>query len=178
MPQASTTLQYSDRLIAAVLNSVKTIAIVGASANPARPVHIVMAYLLSRGYRIVPINPGQAGKEILGQKVYTRLGDVPEPIDMVDIFRRGEAIDGIVDEALALDPKPRVIWMQLTLRHDSAAARAEAAGLTVIMDRCPKIEFGRLCGENSWLGLNSGRISSRVPRPGAGYQRLELPSGD
>ncbi|MCP4380942.1 MAG: CoA-binding protein [Hyphomicrobiales bacterium] len=173
-----TSLEYPDRLISTILKSVKTIAMVGVNANPMRPAHIVMAYLISRGYQVIPINPGLAGKELLGQTVYRSLTDVPTQIDMVDIFRRVEVIDRLVDEALSLDPLPRVIWMQFGLRHDGAAARAEAAGLTVIMDRCPKVEFGRLAGENSWLGLNSGRISSRAPRAGVGYQRLSLPSAD
>jgi uncharacterized protein len=155
-------LVYSDRHIAAVLTSVKTIAMVGASPNRARPAFFVMRYLLSRGFDVIPVNPGQAGREILGRLAYARLADIPEPIDMVDIFRRSEAAGGLVDEALALHPKPRVIWMQLGIRDDAAAARAEAAGVTMIMDRCPKIEYGRLCGENSWAGINSGRIGSRA----------------
>ena len=130
-----------------------------------------MKYLLGQGFRVFPINPGQAGKELLGQTVYASLADIPEPIDMIDIFRRSEAADGIVDEALALDPRPRVIWMQLGVRNDAAAAKAEAAGMTVIMNRCPKIEFGRLCGEIGWFGVNSGRISSRPRKP-----RRELPA--
>lgn len=149
---------------------------VGATANRARPAYFVMKYLLSRGFKVIPINPGHA--EILGQTAYPRLADVPEPIDMVDIFRRSSAVDGVVDEALALDPLPNVVWMQLGIRNDAAAARAEAAGVTVIMDRCPKIEYGRLCGENSWAGINSGRISSRAPKPGTVFQRLELPTKD
>ena len=170
--------RYSDSHLRAVLGSVKSIAVVGASANAARPVFLVMKYLISKGYRIIPVNPGQAGKQILGQHVYARLADIPFPVDMVDIFRRSELADAIVDEALALDPKPKVIWMQLSVRDDAAAARAEAAGLTVIMDRCPKIEYGRLCGENSWAGINSGRISSRKPEPAPGFQHFRLSSED
>lgn len=166
---------YSDRHLRAILGSVKTIAVVGASANRSRPVYIVMKYLLSKGFKVIPINPGHAGGEILGQTVHAHLGDIPEPVDMVDIFRRPEAVPGIVDEALALDPRPRVIWMQLGIRHDEAAANAEAAGLTVIMDRCPKIEYGRLCGENSWAGINSRIIDSRRPAATVAYQRFRLP---
>ncbi|KAB2874186.1 MAG: CoA-binding protein [Bauldia sp.] len=169
---------YTDRHLRAVLGSVKSIAVVGASANAARPVYLVMKYLLAKGYRIVPVNPGQAGKAILGQPVYARLADVPVPVDMVDIFRRSEFAGAVVDEALALDPKPRVIWMQLGVRDEAAAARAEAAGLTVIMNRCPKIEYGRLCGENSWAGINSGRIGSRKFQPAPGFQHFRLPSND
>jgi predicted CoA-binding protein len=174
-PAEPNALDYPDSLLRAILGSVRTIAIVGASANRARPVFIVMKYLISKGYRVIPVNPSQAGEEILGQRVYARLADIPEPVDMVDIFRRPEAIPGVVDEALALDPLPRVIWMQLGLRDDAAAARAEAAGLTVIMDRCPKIEYGRLCGENSWAGINSRVIDSRRPAATVQFQRFRLP---
>jgi uncharacterized protein len=135
---------YSDAGLKALFGSVNDIAVVGASPNRLRPVYGVMEYLLLAGYRVIPVNPGQAGKEILGQLVYARLGDIPEPIDLVDIFRRQDALAGIVDEALALLPSPKAIWMQLGLRDDAAAAKAEAAGVTVIMDRCVKIEHDRL----------------------------------
>jgi hypothetical protein len=167
-------LTYPDELISGILRSVKTIAMVGATPNTARPAHLVMKYLLNQGFRVIPVNPGQAGKELLGQKVYGRLADIPEPIDMVDIFRRSDAASGIVDEALALEPRPRVIWMQLGVRNDAAAAKAEAAGLTVIMNRCPKIEFGRLCGEIGWFGVNSGRLSSRARKAPAQFQRMRI----
>lgn len=147
---------------------------VGASPSRARPAYFVMRYLLSRGFRVIPINPGKAGSEILGETAYASLSEVPEPIDMIDIFRRPDAVPGIVDEALALEPGPRVIWMQIGVRHDEAAARAEEAGVTVIMDRCPKIEYGRLCGENSWAGINSGRLSAKV----APIDRNKRLSGD
>ena len=169
-----TELNYSDSLLRAILASVKIIAVVGASPNRARPVFTVMTYLLSKGFRVIPVNPGHAGGEILGQRVHARLADIPEPVDMVDIFRRVDAIAGVVDEALALDPKPQVIWMQLGLRDDEAAAKAEAAGVTVIMERCPKIEYGRLCGENAWAGINSGVIDSRRPAGTVEYQRFRL----
>jgi predicted CoA-binding protein len=103
-----------------------------------------MAYLLRAGYRVIPVNPGQGGREILGQRVYAHLADIPEPVDIVDIFRRQEALAGVVDETLALDPRPKVIWMQLDLRDDAAAAKAEAVGLTVVMDRCIKVDHARL----------------------------------
>jgi len=166
---------YPDSLLRQILGSTKTIAIVGASANRARPVYIVMKYLLSKGFQMIPVNPGHAGGEILGQPVHAKLADIPGPVDMVDIFRRSEAIPGIVDEALALDPLPKVIWMQLGLRDDAAAAKAEAAGVTVVMNRCTKIEYGRLCGENSWAGINSGVIDSRRPLGTVEYQRFRLP---
>lgn len=169
---------YSDRFLRTVLNSVKTIAMVGATANSSRPAYLVLRYMLQKGYRVIPVNPGHAGREILGQKAYARLADIPFPIDMVDIFRKAELAGAIVDEALALEPKPRVIWMQLGIRDDPAAARAEAAGVTVVINRCPKIEYGRLCGENSWAGINSGMLSSRKPTPAPGFQHLKLGTED
>jgi hypothetical protein len=152
---------YDPADIREILKSVKTIAIVGASSNDVRPSYFVMKYLLDKGYDVIPINPGLAGKEILGQPVYASLADVPKPIDMVDIFRNSEAACGITDEALALDPLPKVIWMQLSVRNDEAAARAEARGLRVVMNRCPKMEYGKLSGEWAWVGGNSGIVSSR-----------------
>ncbi|HZP19974.1 MAG TPA: CoA-binding protein [Bauldia sp.] len=136
--------RYADDYIRSILAATRTIAIVGASINPARPNFGVSQYLIARGYRVIPVNPGQEGKTILGNRVYARLADVPEPIDLVDIFRRQEALSGVVDEALALKPLPKAIWMQLDLRDDAAAARAEAAGVKVVMDRCTKIEDARL----------------------------------
>ncbi|MBB4265158.1 O-acetylhomoserine aminocarboxypropyltransferase [Roseospira visakhapatnamensis] len=164
-------LTYDDALIRAILADVRTIAMVGLSANPNRPSYFVMKYLKEKGYRVIPVNPGQAGKTILGETVHASLADVPEPFDMVDVFRGSEAAGGVVDEtiAVAADKGVRVVWLQLGVRNDAAAARAEAAGLTVIMDRCPKIEYGRLGGELGWYGVNSGVISSRAKRaPGQG----------
>jgi hypothetical protein len=165
---------YDNAYISGILKSVKTIAVVGASANDVRPSFFVMKYMLDKGYSVVPVNPGQAGKPILGQMTYARLSDIPQPIDMVDVFRASDAVPGIVDEALSLDPLPKVIWMQLTVRHDEAAARAEAAGLKVVMDRCPKIEYARLSGEIGWNGVNSGMISSRKPVMRSGFQSYGL----
>jgi uncharacterized protein len=166
---------YSDAYITGILRSVRAIAMVGASAGESRPSFFVLKYLVAKGYRVFPINPGLAGKEIAGQAVFARLADVPEPIDMVDIFRNSEAAAGIVDEALALVPLPKVIWMQLTVRNDEAAAKAEAAGLEVVMNRCPKIEYGRMSGEIAWAGVNSRQISSKKPvRHGQGFQSLGL----
>ncbi|RVA02136.1 CoA-binding protein [Mesorhizobium sp. M7A.F.Ca.CA.002.05.1.1] len=156
--------------MAGILNSVKTIAMVGASANDVRPSYFVLKYLLAKGFSVFPINPGQAGKEILGRMTYARLADIPEPIDMVDVFRAPAAVPGIVDEALRLDPLPKVIWMQLGVRHDEAAARAEAAGIKVVMNRCPKIEYGKLSGEIGWTGVNSGVLSSKKPLMRSGFQ--------
>ncbi|RWO07273.1 MAG: CoA-binding protein [Mesorhizobium sp.] len=161
---------YDNAYIAGILNSVKTIAMVGASANDVRPSYFVLKYLLGKGFSVFPINPGQAGKEILGRMTYARLADVPEPIDMVDVFRGSAAVPGVVDEVLRLDPLPNVIWMQLGVRHDEAAARAEAAGIRVVMNRCPKIEYGKLSGEIGWTGVNSGVLSSKKPLMRPGFQ--------
>jgi predicted CoA-binding protein len=152
---------YPSDYIRNILQSVKTIALVGASANEVRPSYFVMKYLIDKGYEVIPVNPGLAGQQILGQTVYASLRDIPRPVDMVDIFRNSDAAGPITDEALALSPKPRVIWMQLSVRNDEAAARAEAAGLQVIMNRCPKMEYGKLSGEWAWVGGDSGIISSR-----------------
>ena len=152
---------YSPDYIRDMLLSVKTIAMVGASSNEIRPSSFVLKYLLDKGFDVYPINPGIAGKTVHGRTVYASLKDVPVPIDMVDIFRNSEAAGEVVDEALALDPKPSVIWMQLTVRNDEAAARAEAAGIKVMMNRCPKMEYGKLSGEWAWVGGNSGLISSK-----------------
>jgi uncharacterized protein len=135
---------YEDAYIVDILRRVRTIALVGASPNPARPSNGVMAYLLAHGYHVIPVNPGQAGKQILGQTVYGRLADIPETIDMIDVFRAPEYLQSVVDEALALKPLPSVIWGQLEVRDDSAAATAEAAGIQVVMNRCPAIEYPRL----------------------------------
>ena len=137
---------YPDHYLADILRNTKVIALVGASPNPERPSNRVMAFLLRKGYRVIPVNPGQAGKDIHGQKVYARLADISEPVDMVDVFRAPAALPGVVDEALAMTPLPKVIWGQLSVRHDAAAAHAEAAGISVVMDRCPAIEYPRLIG--------------------------------
>lgn len=150
---------YADDHIRRVLKSVKTIAMVGASPNWNRPSYFAMKYLQHKGFRVIPVNPGAAGQEILGEKVVAGLKDIDVPVDMVDVFRNSEAAGPITDEAIAIGAK--VLWMQLGVRNDEAAARAEAAGLTVIMNRCPKIEYGRLGGELGWHGFNSGVISSK-----------------
>jgi predicted CoA-binding protein len=166
---------YPDPYIRGILNTVKTIAMVGVSPKDNRPSYFAFKYLLERGYRMIPVNPGQAGKELLGQKVYARLADIPEPVDMVDIFRASQHALPVVDEALAMQPKPAVIWMQLSVRNDEAAAKAEAAGLKVVMDRCPKIEYGRLSSEIGWIGVNSRTLSSKkAPLLGKGVQRMSL----
>lgn len=150
---------YSDSYIREILHSRPTIALVGASANWNRPSYFVQKYLLAKGYKVIPVNPGQAGKEILGQKVYGSLKDIEEPFDMVDIFRNSEAAFKITEEAISLDAK--VIWMQLSVVNHEAAQMAEQAGLKVVMNRCPKIEYARLSGELGWNGINSRVISAR-----------------
>lgn len=132
---------YDPALIRRVLTETRTIALVGASANPARPSHHVMAFLLDRGYRVIPVNPGLAGQVLQGQPVIARLADLPEPVDMVEIFRSSDAAGGVVDEALALPRPPRFIWMQIGVRDDAAAERAEDQGCVVVMNRCPKIDL-------------------------------------
>ena len=156
---------YSDELIKSILRTTKTIAMVGASGNSVRPSYFAMKYLLDKGFIVHPINPGLEGKEILGQKVYASLKDVPAPIDMVDIFRNSDAALGIVEEALAEKDRLglKIIWMQLGVINEDAAAKARDAGLTVIMDRCPKIEYGRMSGEIGWMGVNRRLIDNRKP---------------
>ncbi len=161
---------YDNAYIAGILREVRTVAMVGASANEVRPSFFVLKYLLAKGYSVFPVNPGHAGKEILGRTVYASLAEVPAPVDMVDIFRAASAVPGIVDEMLRLDPLPKVVWMQLGVRHDEAAARAEAAGIQVVMNRCPKIEYGKLSGEIGWTGVNSGVLSSKKPIMRQGFQ--------
>jgi predicted CoA-binding protein len=166
---------YDDGYIRGILNTVKTIAMVGVSAKESRPSYFAFKYLLERGYRMIPVNPGLAGQELLGQKVYARLADIPEPVDMVDIFRAAPYALGIVEEALALVPRPRVVWMQLGIRNEAAAALAEQNGLKVVMNRCPKIEYGRLSSEISWMGVNSRTLTSKKAQiSGRGIQRMSL----
>lgn len=170
--------RYPDSYIGGILDEVRVIAMVGASPNNVRPSYFAMKYLLGKGYKVIPVNPGHAGKEILGQTVYAKLSDIPEPVDMVDIFRSSEAAGAVVDEALEMEPLPKVVWMQLGVRNNEAAAKAEAAGLKVVMNRCPKIEYGRLSGEIAWAGVNRGMISSQKPSRTEGrIQQLGIRSG-
>ena len=147
----------------AILRDTRTIAMVGASPKWNRPSYFAMKYLQEKGYRVIPVNPGQAGKEILGERVYASLAEIPDSFEMVDIFRNSEAAGPVTDEAIAVakDKGIKVIWMQLGVINHEAAERARAAGLTVVMDRCPKIEFGRLNAELSWGGFNSRIISAK-----------------
>jgi predicted CoA-binding protein len=165
---------YPDDYIRGILTSVKSIAMVGASPVDVRPSYFAFKYLMQRGYDMIPVNPGHVGKSLLGRPFVGSLAEIGRPIDMVEIFRSSVHIMPVVDEALKLSPLPKVIWMQLGGRDDAAAAKAEAAGLKVVMNRCPKIEWGRLSSEISWMGVNSRTISSkRAPVPTQGM-RLSL----
>src|ERR1700754_4908541 len=165
---------YNDDYIREILNGVKSIAMVGASPVNVRPSYFAFKYLAQRGYDMIPINPGHVGKSLLGRPFVASLADIDRPVDMVDIFRNSSHIMPVVEEALKLPSPPKVIWMQLGARDDAAAAKAEAAGMKVVMNRCPKIEWGRLSSEISWMGVNSRTISSkRAPIPTQGM-RLSL----
>jgi predicted CoA-binding protein len=150
---------YSDEHLRGILARVKTIAMVGASTNEMRPSYFAMLYLQGKGFRVLPVNPRAAGQTLLGETVYPDLASLPVVPDMVDIFRKSEDVPPIVDEAIRIGAK--VVWMQLGVCHNAAAEKAERAGLTVIMDRCPKIEYGRLFGEIGWLGVNRGTLSAK-----------------
>ena len=163
---------YSDAYIRDILARNRTIAMVGASPNSSRPSYFAMKYLKQKGFTVIPVNPGQAGKKILGERVYASLGDIKQPVDIVDIFRSSDAAFGVTREAIRIGAK--VVWMQLGVRNDEAARLAEDAGLKVVMNRCPKIEYGRLSSEISWMGVNSRTLSSkRAPVPTLGM-RLSL----
>jgi predicted CoA-binding protein len=160
---------YADSYLSDILASVKTIALVGASTNWNRPSYFVMKYLQSKGFRVIPVNPGVAGEQLLGETVYARLEDIPEPVDMVDVFRNAEAAGPVTDSTIAIHA--RIVWMQIGVRNDEAAARAEEAGLKVVMNRCPKIEYMRLHGEIGWNGINSNVITNRK-RPVKAVKKL------
>jgi uncharacterized protein len=165
---------YSDDYIRGILKSVKTIAMVGASPVEVRPSYFAFKYLVQRGYDMIPVNPGHVGKSLMGRPFVASLAEIGKPIDMVEIFRNSAHIMPVVEEALKLSPPPKVIWMQLGGRDDEAAAKAEARGIKVVMNRCPKIEYGRLSSEISWMGVNSRTISAkRAPIPTQGM-RLSL----
>lgn len=162
---------YADDYIRGILNGVKTVAMIGASPQNVRPSYFVFKYLLERGYDMIPINPGQVGKSLLGKPFVGSLNQIDRPIDMIDVFRGSEHIVPIVDAALTLKTLPKVIWLQLGVRNDDAAAKAEAAGIKVVMNRCPKIEYARLSSEIQWMGVNSRTISARrAPIPTRGMQ--------
>ncbi len=165
---------YTDKYLRDILEQTKSVAIIGASANKVRPSFFVAQYLVSKDYDVFPINPGQAGKEIAGAMTYASLADLPQNVDMVDIFRKPEALPGIVDEIFAMPELPKVVWMQLAIRDDAIAVKLEDAGIKVVMNRCPKIEYARLCGEIGWTGFNRRTISSKKPKLSAGFQHLKL----
>ncbi len=174
---------YPDAYIREILNGVKSIAMVGASPLNVRPSYFAFKYLAERGYDMIPVNPGQIGKTLLGKPFVGSLAEIDRPVDMVDIFRSSQHVLPLVDEALQLSPPPKVIWMQLGARNDEAAAKAEAVGIKVVMNRCPKIEYGRLSSEISWMGVNSRTLSSkRAPIPIQGMrlslQRASVAGGD
>ncbi len=153
---------YDDDYVRAILKKVRVIAMVGASPNWNRPSYFAMKYLQGKGFRVIPVNPVAAGQEVLGEKVHASLKDIPDKVDMVDVFRASAVAGPIADDAIAIGAK--VLWMQLGVRNDAAAARAEAAGLEVVMNRCPKIEYARLNAELGWHGFNSGIITSKRRR--------------
>lgn len=155
-------LDYSDALLRGILRDTKSFACVGVSPNPVRPSHYVARYLSLKGYRVIPVNPGHAGKRLFGAEVVAGLADIAETVDVLDIFRRSEFVPGIVEEALEVLPDLKVIWMQIGVQSVQAAAMAQARGLTVIQNRCPKIEYQRLFGELRMAGFNTGVISSKL----------------
>src|SRR6266567_5882631 len=166
---------YSDDYIREILIGVKSIAMVGASPLNVRPSYFAFKYLAQRGYDMIPVNPGHVGKSLLGKPFVGSLLNIGRPVDMLEIFRNSSHIMPVVEEALRMTPLPKVIWMQLGARDDLAAARAEAAGLKVVMNRCPKIEYGRLSSEISWMGVNSRTLTSKKAQLlGRGVQRMSL----
>ncbi len=156
--------EYSDAYLRRILTSTRVIAMVGVSPNPVRPSHFVARYLRLKGFTVIPVNPGHAGAEMFGQRVHGDLSAIPKDVrvEMVDIFRRAESVPAIVDEALAELPNLKTIWMQIGVEHPEAAAKAEAAGLRVVQNRCPKIEYQRLFGELRMGGFATGVISSKL----------------
>ncbi|MDO6798167.1 CoA-binding protein [Shimia thalassica] len=155
-------MTYSDDLLKDVLKRTKSIAVVGVSMNPVRPSYFVARYMALKGYRVIPVNPGHAGKMLFGEKIRGSLSDIETPVDMVDIFRRSEAVPPIVDEALAQFPDLQTVWMQIGVENAEAAATAEAGGVTVIQNLCPKMEYQRLFGELRMGGFATGVISSKL----------------
>jgi uncharacterized protein len=165
---------YPDNYIRGILNSVRSIAMVGASPVNVRPSYFAFKYLAERGYDMIPVNPGHVGKALLGKPFVASLAEIGRPLDMIDIFRSSSHIMPVVEQALRLDPPPKVIWMQLGARDDAAAAKAEALGIKVVMNRCPKIEYGRLSSEISWMGVNSRTLSAKRPPAPTQGMRLSL----
>jgi predicted CoA-binding protein len=167
--------EYSDALIGRILREARSFAMVGASANTTRPSYFVLKYLTDKNYRVTPVNPGLAGGEILGRKVYGALGEIPHEIDVVDVFRAADAAPQIARDAVAIGAK--VLWLQLGVVSEEARAIAEESGLTVVMNRCPKFEYGRLSGEIGWAGFNTRQLSSRRPALAPGFQHRLISQG-
>ncbi len=164
---------YADVYIRGILRDYKRFAMVGASPNTVRPSYFAMKYLIGKGFRVIPVNPGHAGKQLLGETIYASLADIPEAVEVVDIFRNSDAALDITRQAIEIGAK--VVWMQLGVRNDEAARLAEEAGLKVVMNRCPKIEYGRLSGEIGWAGVNTGTLSSqRLVLGRQGFQKLSI----
>lgn len=155
-------IRSPDAMLKTILERTKTIAVVGVSMNEIRPSFYVARYLKLKGYRVIPVNPGHAGETLFGETIRATLADCPPEVDMVDIFRRSEAVPPIVDEALAVFPKLKTIWMQIGVSHPQAAEKARAQGVDVIENLCPKMEYQRLFGELRMGGINTGILSSRL----------------
>jgi len=153
---------YSDQFLRDILNRTKTVAVVGVSMNPVRPSYYVARYLGLKEYRVIPVNPRHAGEMLFGEVVLPSLSAIADPVDMVDVFRRSDAVPEIVDEALEVFADLQTIWMQIGVEHAGAAGKAEARGVDVVQDRCPKIEYQRLFGELRMGGFNTGIISSKL----------------
>lgn len=155
-------MSYSDTDLKTILKRTQKIAVVGVSPNSTRPSYFVARYLSLKGYKVVPVNPGHAGKMLFGQTIVADLSEAPKDVDMVDIFRRSEAVPPIVEQSLDVFPNLKTIWMQIGVENEQAAAMAEAKGIDVIQNRCPKIEYQRLFGELRMGGFNTGIISSKL----------------
>ncbi|MDW3207273.1 MAG: CoA-binding protein [Alphaproteobacteria bacterium] len=152
---------YTDAYIRDILRECRVFGMVGASTNWNRPSYFAMKYMIQKGYRVIPINPRSAGEDLMGETIVASLTNLPEPVDLVQVFRRSDQVGPVVDEALSLATPPKVIWMQLGVINHEAAARAEAAGLRVVMNRCPKIEYARLSGELGWNGFNTRVVTAK-----------------
>lgn len=156
-------MTYSDAFLGKILKRTRVVAVVGLSANPVRPSYFVARYLQLRGMRVIGVNPGLAGQKLFGETAHADLKSIPDDVDMVDIFRRSDAVGPIVDEALARWPNLQTVWMQIGVENEDAAAIAQARSVDVVQNRCPKIEYQRLFGELRMGGFNTGVISSKLP---------------
>ena len=155
-------IRTDDATLRKILQRTKTVAVVGVSPNPVRPSYFVARYLKLKGFRVIPVNPGHAGAVLFGETIRASLAECPPEVDMVDIFRRSEHVPPIVDKAMEQLPNLRTIWMQIGVQHPEAAAKAQARGLDVVQNLCPKMEYQRLFGELRMGGINTGILSSRL----------------